>query len=139
MKQLFLTIIKVICGLNFVGSIITAFNNYKNYSSTESFCLYLPIVFLFLSLTILFHYVDKIIIEKNNNVKVHWIYTVLLISIISFIVGVYGYFAFDDFKIIINGNISAEQMLLHTINIFTLLLIVFLIGFKLFIKDRVVK
>ena len=104
MKDLFLNIIKVIFGICFVcfgfTSVMYIIWNIGDGKVTEDFFVTFPVAGLFLCLTILTHYLDKIFIEKEKNISCRFAIVNLILSIVFFSVGAFGNFRVREFEVL---------------------------------------
>lgn len=104
MKDLFLNIIKVIFGICFgcfgFTSIMCIIWDIEDGKITENFFVTLPVAGLFLCLTILTHYLDKIYIEKEKNINCRFAIVNLILSIIFFLIGICGNLYIREFEVL---------------------------------------
>ena len=104
MKDLFLNIVKVVFGMAFLcfgfSSVMCIISIFENGIINKDFYITIPVTGLFLSLTILTHYLDIIYIEKRNNISNKFAVINLLLSIFFFLIGIYGNFVNYEYELL---------------------------------------
>ena len=133
MKYFFLNLIKMIFGIFFVVfgyeaiiELCSIINNDKEISI--NFLLLTPLMLIFLDFTILTHNFDRILIDKINTYTTGWLNFILITSIISFVISLYG--------TLINYVHLSEILLFLLMDAFSFALILFSIGYKRILKEN---
>ena len=133
MKYFFLNLIKMIFGIFFVVFGYEAVIELYSIINTEkeisiNFLLLTPLMLIFLDFTILTHNLDRILIDKINTYTTGWLNFILIISIISFVISLYG--------TLINYVHLSEILLFLLMEAFSFALILFSIGYKRILKEN---